>query len=156
MKTAEELGITQKELRNLIRVRNMLKHRRVGKAEDAYATQENDAFNMERTCSNFSNRYKDHNCGTIMCIGGWMKAFELNLSKDATGNLIIDQESAGIIHRYVKTAQGNLRNLFYPNRGGHTLSTFNPVTRKHAVAAIDNFLEHGEPRWEKILPEAST
>lgn len=65
-------------------------------------------------------------CGTAHCIGGWVRIYykNINYNKDETFS------------------------LFYPREAD---IPWYKITTCHAVKAIDNFLETGDPNWGDAL-----
>lgn len=75
---------------------------------------------------NMSHWQDNAKCGTVGCIGGWMGTF--------IGDIRWDYSE-------------QLDNLFHPPE----INDWNSITKKQAVAAIDNFLATGNPNWEKAV-----
>lgn len=100
-----------------------------------------------------------YHCGTVACIGGWC-------SLVAQGVVSLDsKEPVKLTYDMVETAdgyvsqfsyeedddmmrRGPLRALFYPSIDSPYWGRISP---KHAVTAINNVLEHGEPMWLDVL-----
>ena len=72
-------------------------------------------------------------CGTVACIGGWT-ALRAGMSRRAGD-------------KFVKLADGGLRELFYPLVPGSNNKVDQNVTNEQAVRAIDNFVATGKPDW---------
>lgn len=148
MKTHQELGITEIELTNLIKVRDMLAEDHLSRTTQHHPKR--DAFNMESTCS--ALKEPEHQCGTVMCIGGWMKALDLDLPKDEVGNLKIDEDAAHKIDTYIRHSEGELRLLFWPRTEQYGLAEgMITITKPQAVKAINNYLYTGHSNWDSIL-----
>lgn len=84
----------------------------------------------------------DNLCGTASCIGGTM-------------GLILFTGAVDRASRFVAEVDGSrppspFQDLFYPHVVYHSM--WYEITPQHAVAAIDNWLKTGKPRWEKVLP----
>jgi hypothetical protein len=120
--------MTPKEREALINVRNGLASGRyIHAPEPRYDELEepgHDYFNMDEYGST---------CGTVRCIGGWMAA---ELGADAL--VFITQGGA----------HGDLGPLFYP---GEIDRPWGSITPDEAIAAIDNFLKHGNPYWSEVV-----
>lgn len=151
MKTSEELGITETERQNLIKVRDMFNAAEISLVKDPRSKPKLDAFNMNTTCSKRYSGRREHDCGSVMCIGGWVKTLELNPPKDKKGNFKIDEDAAWNIDNYVRNSRGAIRDLYYVHINGTQMYQMHSVTCAQASRAIDNFLEHGEPRWKDEL-----
>ncbi len=74
-------------------------------------------------------------CGTVACIGGWTGAM-MGMTIDEAGDFVSKYE-----HR------GKFKDLFFPSRD----LKYEKITPKHAVKAIDSFLETGKPNWPKRI-----
>jgi len=148
MKTATELGITKAELANLIKVRDLLASNAIEKGT-RFSEDKSDAFNMGYSCSS-----KDVACGSIMCIGGWMRTFELGLKPNGYGVYAISGSHADDITAYVDNAQGKpIGSLFWPmDEYGDVRLDLTSITPAEAVVAIDNFLRTGNPDWDNAAP----
>lgn len=90
-----------------------------------------------------------YSCDTVGCIAGWLVHLEPNRSiSDLTGTgarrLLKDEFENGAV-----------TDLFHPEIPITLWDTYvhgyEPIEVRHAIEAIDNMLEHGEPRWEKVL-----
>lgn len=131
-KTADDLQITDIELRSLIGVLGMLErgelvHRRDPFVADAYGSNE---FNMGMTL--------DSNCGTIGCIAGW--AYYLS-GREAFPQ-IADNENGW------EGGNSELRRLFGIGRSTYSLDRITPA---EAATALRSYLSTGEARWDLAL-----
>lgn len=134
-KTARELGVSQREYDALVKVRNGLASGCFVHVEYYDELDETEPSRFEdKRIFNMDTSASTSSCGTVACIGGWMKTI---MSPKATNDEIND---------YVCDADTRtLGPLFFPpsNVDMHT------VTTEQAVLAIDNFLTTGRPDWEK-------
>jgi hypothetical protein len=144
----DQLQISNTELQALLRTRGILSRsiiRHVDTdSEDRIELKENEAvFNMGNTCNSYE-------CGTAMCIGGWMKLLMLNIRPIAKGLYDISSSAMDSIESYVVDNRPTVTDrpiaaLFYPD-----VKEYETLTAEHAVAAIDNFLTTGAPDWPGV------
>ena len=128
MRTHEELGMTFAEYGALLGTRELLRSSLMGHGPDGFPSAREHTFNMNVCCITFA-------CGSVSCIGGTMALI--------MGVCVRD------IRDYVCSHEV-LRSLFFPSG-----FNFNLVTAEQAVAAIDNFLETGAPRWSEVLGDSA-
>lgn len=152
MKTHTELGLTESELVNLKKVRDLLSSNAIEKGSRG-TEDEKDVFNMAYSCSQ-----KDHSCGSILCIGGWLKLFELDLKPDDLGIYAISDGDQDRISDYVDAAQAKpIGDLFWPSdEYGEVRDDINSITAHQAVRAIDNFLRTGKPNWSVVMEDVES
>ena len=143
MKTASDLGMTESEYSSLLKVRDMLANGLIAHAESN--DQAGNTFDMDVSCDR-------HSCGTLMCIGGWVKVLDMNLPTDSNGVFIISEEQELEIGNYVSSQTGPLESLYFPSDGVVHWSRIGPV---EAAKAIDNVLQHGDPDWPEAAPKAA-
>lgn len=135
MKTAKQLGLSRKEHNALVKIQD-------GLASGRYKHIKRDAdynwpeykgkkplFNMNQACT------KGHSCGTVACIGGWM-ALEMKMSPQEAADFVFNVRSGVPKYR-----------LFYPE---DVVDDWDEITPKKAARAIGNFLETGDPQWDKV------
>lgn len=137
----EKLKITFQELGALLGTRAMLDTQLLPKTPKNHVSQYNlpdnrHEFNMNYAC------IRGGECGTVSCIGGTMA-------------LIMGEDPDDYVGKYGHGSIGGVfRTLFYPEVRGETLHSFATITAKQGVKAIDNFLQCGTPRWERVLTKA--
>lgn len=146
MKTAAQLGLTEGELEALIKVRDLLD---AGLIEHDPDSNDNNHNRPTQPRFDIGVIREERSCGTTLCIGGWTKLIDLGIAANERGHLPISSSSKDIIDTFVMDAAGGLRNLFYPN----SIGDWDKITPKRAVAAINNVLEFGYPKWRKVLAE---
>lgn len=131
-KTADDLQITDIELRSLIGVLGMLERDELIRGEAPLATMERGAneFNMAATLNS--------ECGTIGCIAGW--AYHIS-GKEAFPEIVDDEN--GWLRDNPK-----LRSLFGIGRATFTLDRIKP---DQAAAALRSYLTTGDARWDLAL-----
>lgn len=76
-----------------------------------------------------------HTCRSVGCIGGWGEAF-FEEDWDADEGI----PTLGLTLRQAKA-------LFYPD----SIGWWSRIMPKHAVAALDNVIETGWPRWREAI-----
>lgn len=146
MKTAAQLGLTESELDALLRVRDLLD---AGLIEHDPERNNPDHDRPTKPRFDIGVIHEDRSCGTTLCIGGWTKLIDLGIDTDEGGHLPISSRSKDIIDLFVMDAKDGLRNLFYPN----AIDKWDRITPKRAVAAINNFVETGFPKWRQVVAE---
>lgn len=132
--SAKKLGITQKELNALKRVRDGL---REGRYRHVKNCDLRDAKSDGRPIFNMEGSAWNASCGTVGCIGGWM-AMSMGMSTLAASDYVHD------------TSPAALHPLFFPH--GVDLFHWDRITPKRAARAIDNFIETGDPKWAQVVP----
>jgi hypothetical protein len=154
MKTAKELGIEQWMYDRLLDVRDKLVNGEIQYADNWWLYNNNDegkplpsmGFNMDIATSEGSD------CGSACCIGGWMYALQYGVAERHGDKVLMryDQEAASDFVGDMENYNEALHFLFYPpNRYEYEL-----IQPAHAVAAINNYLNHGKASWEEVLPES--
>lgn len=137
--SAEQLGISENEYEALLWVRNELATGRLKHMETSYEGVYGSGIygsGISLKGLSPSSRKQGFNmsewrCGTTCCIGGWM---EYRMDHRIDEEIMPD----------------NLLNVFYPDIGA-CVSFYDAITPAQAVAAIDNYFKHGEPRWAEVL-----
>lgn len=124
MLTANDLGTTQLHIEALLKVRN-------GLASGEYVHVNVNGDPPEAGHRGFDMNCDMNGCGTVACIGGWMAA-ELGMGKG---------EAQAFVHN-----NDTFHDLFFPGQ----IKTWEQITPEMAVEAIDSFLEHGDPDWQRI------
>lgn len=126
-----KLGLTDRQFAALLGTRallasGVLKHEPNLNSNDV----EGKVFNMAWWNENFC--HVEGGCGTARCIGGTM---DWLLGEDS---YLFDHPSDALISK-----------LFLPDE----LKGFQweDLTNDHAVAAIDNFLYYGKPKWKQVV-----
>lgn len=149
MKTYQDLGIQSEEKAALIWVRDGLRNGFFKRVDEGSYPSCN-SFNMGLT-------HKAYECGSIACIGGWVWVALNHEDVKQEGDVFkMTSRQAYKADEYVYSANsvdgngdddGRLHDLFFPpNR-----YNYNRIKEEQAAIAIDNFLETGEAKWEKIL-----
>lgn len=135
-KTAEELGITEKQKEALMKTLVLLEtgklvHTSLPRLKDRYVGEQKFSghFNMEEWSVS-------HFCGTIACIGG---------TAELIGGLLGDER---FIKLYRSIGHSDLHHLFYPNLGRYPYSE---ITVEQAAQALRNYLTSGKPQWNTII-----
>lgn len=92
---------------------------------------EGEVFNMAWWNESFCHVDRGYGCGTARCIGGtmeWLLGEGSNLSELPT--------------------EAPINKLFFP----HDIEgKWEDLTTDHAIAAIDNFLYYGKPKWKQVV-----
>lgn len=151
---SDELGhdiegpITEQEREALMWVRDMLAAGRIEHYLDprtGYGKRTEYTFDMATGGSKFDE------CGAALCIGGWMyvhmnarEAFEAHKLDRATTNAAANYVSC--------RTNPALHYLFYPPTyvNGRRLA-YEDITPEEGVQALNNVLEHNEPRWNEVF-----
>ena len=122
-KTSAALGISDQEFDALVKVLGMLERGELLDSPEHNPIASNFGFCI-------GCQYKNHNCGTLACIGGWVA--------------ILTNHRLGPFE-YVNSYMwsGGLHELYWKYPRG--------AKATHAAIALRNFLTCGEPRWEEAL-----
>lgn len=83
-------------------------------------------------------------CGTVCCIGGTAA----RLAGIPRGGIVLDERRTA---KWLGLSYPQASALFYPPQ--FTDRDMNQITIPMAQTAIDNMIEHGEPRWEDAASE---
>lgn len=141
--TAKQLNITQKERTALIAVRRFIaklkRPKKLG-SEDQYASLRKPAaakFYMASPVAKFD-------CGTAMCIGGWMSAKMQGIRLKRTIRLTEKQVESARRYVFRYKDDGALQRLFFSDRTSQTLTQLTPA---RAVKEITRFLTTGKVSW---------
>lgn len=130
-KTAESLGIKDKEFDALVKVLGMLERAEVRHTEytglDREQIPPGDNF-----CMSVTHHHKE-GCGTVACIGGWAAL------------MMGHPDPNGYVHQSMRQS-GNHRlwELYWSQ-------TDRDVTASQAATALRSFLTNGECRWDEAL-----
>lgn len=147
MKTANELGIEQWELDALLKTREFLQRQRPQIPEDLESSSglPDDEQATTRFCMSYGVQSFD--CGTAMCIGGFVKIFG-PMEIPVTDEITLSYGQASDINDYVDRCRvgSRIRALFYPG----SEFDYGKITAEQAAVAITNFLEEGDPAWNTI------
>lgn len=143
-KTAKQLKIEQWEFDNLIKVMEFLDKEEITTVENKLSVNEDDKmlhlnplkFNMATTCN-------AHECGTALCIGGFVVALHIGVKLGP--KIRLSQTKIDQIDDYVCNdvrISYPLRNLYYPP---NTISDdWDKKTPKEGAKAIRHFLKTGK------------
>ena len=153
MKTIAELGISQQEFDALLKTREILSEPDVPMLiahDDVVPTTKGVLFDM-------STSSEHYDCGTALCIGGFMKLFMMGVRPKSDGRFSITSAREEKIDVYVmshnqENAGRPIAKLFYPEIG-ETDVGWSTLTKAEAIKAIDNFLETGNPDWAGVVAE---
>lgn len=129
---------------SLVTEKNIAKVRakeNLARLRDFIGTLPDEAFDMttwgnSRLCESTVKSLPVHKCGSVGCIGGWAKFF-FNEDPEEPGNCL------GL-------SDNQARALFYPD----SISGWSSITRKQAMAALDNVIACGWPKWREIVKAA--
>lgn len=150
MKTAQDLSIKTWEYQRLLQVREMLAKMPHVTYRGRYTVRGN-CFNMEVTL-------EPHECGTVCCIGGWVKLLEIR--PDTLCYYRLTHDEVIVIQDYVHVERSNaLKPLYFPSStvSGDDLPEgidYCQITPAQAVAAIGRFLDgETDPRilWREAM-----
>lgn len=144
--TPESLRLTQAEFDALVRVRDDLRDGRIRRHDPSSPIRDNH-FDM-------STVLKTGDCGTAMCIGGWVWAY-VHGTPDLRNGLyaasaLLDYPDINVAEHWahIRSRESpTLDLLFYP------LKTYlwDLIEPDEAAQAITNVLEHHDPMWDEIL-----
>lgn len=140
MRTAEELSITEEELAALLKVREGLASGcfvHVPDVEEVDLPDDEDSPLVKARKFNMNYTGIQASCGTVACIGGWMKTV---MTPDA-----IPSEMRDYVYGYRHHVIGK---LFFPKL---EIDDYDRITPEQSVQAIDNFLATGDPRWSEVV-----
>lgn len=128
LKTAKQLGITEKERNALLKVRELLAAGVMLHRADPVPGEP-----THRPLFNMGESFDRWECGQVGCIGGWM-AFHMGLDDacEYVGGCDGDGDRSDALH-----------NLFYPPESKDYCS----LTCRQAVNAIDKFLSGQKYPW---------
>ncbi len=146
LKRASELYISPKEYDALQTVRFFLSEANVGKISDV---DDLEIENPEAPYQfNMNQAAKTYECGTAMCIGGWVKLFMMDI--ELTDKMKLTLPQINEINEYVMNLDGDtdLGRLYFPDLTEEGWAKIGP---KEAVQAIDNFLKTGSADWESVV-----
>lgn len=139
-KRHETLGITFAELGALLGTRELLKADMLEHDPRHVTKPGTHEFDMNTACK------PNGECGTVSCIGGTMA---LIMGKNiGEADLYVRDTSTEV----VGGKSPALGKLFYPGRDGYS-GDWSAITPAQAIAAIDNFLAGGHPRWMEVLDD---
>ena len=159
MKTFLELNIKKWEYDALIKVRDKLATSVFAYEGDFWENNEEGRgllFNMNYTARTRTawtdaddDQEEEYACGTVCCIGGWVKIENEGWKPNAKGLIELTAEMQDSVDNYVDQDYGSpLRALYYPP----DRLDYDAIKPSHAVQAIDNFLNYGDPMWDDIIP----
>jgi len=122
--SASELGLTTKQLAAMLEVRELLASNVIRHVDPVDVNRDERSF-LARTFGETPQRFnmnytiQHKGCGTVACIGGWT-ALRAGMSRRAGD-------------KFVKLADGGLRELFYPLVPGSNNKVDQNVTNEQAV-----------------------
>jgi hypothetical protein len=146
MKTATELGIEEWELLHLKEVKRLLEGQALRHTPHI---EKLDKLPVE---PNFSMNYSsgEYRCGTVACIGGWMKILQMFPGPGLRPDYLLDEKEQMEVDKYVDAGRSlALADLFYPDEISPEVDGWDLITPAQAAKAIGNFLEHGKPMWKE-------
>ena len=166
MKTAKQLGITQKEYDALIKVRDWLKNGTIEFVPESalyngppVAHDHPNAIKLGFNMLQPAILMRREECGTACCIGGSMYALmKGEIVKD--GHVLFDAMQTGA-YVWGKQDHKTLGPLFFPpgamyesglelEPGDRQFKLMEEITAEEAVRAIDNVLDVGDAKWDEI------
>lgn len=129
----EKLGISFAELGALLGTRTLIERGLLTHLHpfDFFADDRGHYINMGVTCK------QNKHCGSVHCIGGTM-ALLMGMDPHTANDYVAEKE-------FGSRTKG-LSALFYPKD-----FDYDRITPKQMIAAIDNYLKDGKPRWDTIL-----
>ncbi|PZR93555.1 MAG: hypothetical protein DI537_10590 [Stutzerimonas stutzeri] len=147
MKSFDELGITHGEHASMVQVRNLFASGTIMHSPTNVELPSGSAFYMGSAC--FRVSLEEASSGALMCIGGWIKAFELGIvDVHAPYETLVAEEHERAIIAFVADAEGGLHRLFHPD------ISWSRITPAVVARAIDAFLEQGSVDWDAIATAA--
>src|SRR6478736_4425259 len=110
MKTHNELGLTEREFATMIKVRDLFASGAIEHSPTNFELPRGSVFYMGSPC--FRSDLNEASCGALMCIGGWIKAFDLGLvDAEDPYETVVTAAQADLICDYVSDATGGLDSL---------------------------------------------
>jgi hypothetical protein len=144
MKTHHDLGLTEGEHASMIQVRDLFASGAIEHSPSNFELPRGSVFYMGRSCFRVSD--DDLSSGALMCIGGWIKAFDLGVvDTDDTYETVVTDAQQDAICDFVGDAQGELHALFNPN------TEWKHITPPIVALAIDSFLMTGSVDWKTLI-----
>lgn len=144
MKTHDELGLTEGEHASMIEIRDLFLNDAIEHSPTNVELPRGSAFYMGHAC--FRTSIDETSSGALMCIGGWIKAFDLGLvDVHDTYETEVTDEHVGVISDFVSEAEGEICRLFNPD------IPWRLITPRVAAMAIDAFLANGSVNWKSYV-----
>lgn len=136
MKTHLELGLTEGEFASMIQVRDLLARDAIEHYPSVVELPSGSVLYMGATC--FRVDLDEVASGALMCVGGWIKAFDLGIvDADDPYETVVTAAQEDVIADFVSNAEGALYELFNPAGGW---ASYTPAV---AARALDHFLTTG-------------
>lgn len=140
-KTARELGLKNKHYCALVKALDALQNGCIRHVKaPGFLVGDGSDTKVDRFNMNFWRT--EASCGTVACIGGTAEVvaglpmFSLSsVAEDMGGD-------SGLYH------------LFYPHeldRGEWNADSWDKITTKHAIKALQNYLTSGDPKWTEVM-----
>lgn len=149
MKTFDELGLTEREHANMLQVRDLFARGAIEHSPSNVELPAGSVFYMGHAC--FRLDLDETRSGALMCIGGWIKAFDLGLVdvEEPYATRVAEADERAIAE-FVSEAEGGLHSLLHPD------VPWSAITPSVVARAIDTFLTHGVVDWRAVTGAAST
>lgn len=149
MKTFDELGLTEGEHVSMIQVRDLFARGAIEHSPSNFELPRGSVFYMGYSC--FRSSDEETACGALMCIGGWIKAFDLGIvNADDPYETLVTAAHEQAISTFVCEAEGGLHDFLRPD------VPWAGITPPAVALAIDAFLATGLVDWRSIVAQAST
>jgi hypothetical protein len=149
MMTFDELGLTEREHASMLQVRNLFACGAIEHSPSNVELPAGSVFYMGHAC--FRLDLEEASSGALMCIGGWIKAFDLGLvDAEQPYATRVDQTDERAIADFVSEAEGGLRTLLHPD------VPWAAITPPVVFRAIDTFLKNGVVDWKALTGAAGT
>lgn len=154
LKMHKKLKIKKWELESLLKTRAILASEKVRNARHKGKTRLKGAlFDIGNSGeSNYaSDRKEEYNCGTVACIGGWMRLLK---DEGFCPTRLFTEDETRSATLYVNDPDSHsepLHGLFFPP----IRYNWNKITAADAVVAIDKFLETGKADWSHVEKKAA-
>lgn len=129
----ERRGVTFQELGALLAVRELLKMGELTHVVGRCSDMSFERMSQGEHLFNMCDTGRESGCGSIGCIGGTM-AMIMGLH-DTTSSYVCGPRHSSKLH-----------DLFFPSNA----IWWPEITAAHAVEAIDNWLQTGNPGWDKL------
>lgn len=147
MKTHLELCISESEFASMIQVRDLFASGAIEHSPSNFELPRGSVFYMGYSC--FRSSDEETACGALMCIGGWIKAFDLGIvDVDDPYETMVTAAHEQAISAFVCEAEGGLQDFLRPD------VPWAGITPAAVALAIDAFLETGLVDWKAIVAQA--
>lgn len=142
--SASMLGIEEWERAALIQTIGILET--ISSVEKTASRRYKASYDFTDRRFNMSSAIADYDCGTALCIGGWVRL----LRDGPVPPEVIEEPLAADIEAYVFGSRSpSLRTLYFPAFYDET--SWDDVTPEDGIRAIENFLITGFPNWKEAI-----